>query len=41
MRGVLLRGATAADLQMQLSVLAAIGIVIFASAVFRFRRMIG
>lgn len=41
MRGVLLRGATAADLHVQLSVLAAIGIVIFASAVFRFRRMIG
>ena len=41
LRGVLLRGATAADLQVQLSVLAAIGLVIFASAVFRFRRMIG
>lgn len=41
LRGVLLRGATAADLQVQLSVLACIGLVIFASAVFRFRRMIG
>jgi ABC-2 type transport system permease protein len=41
LRGVLLRGATAADLQVQLSVLAGIGLVIFASAVFRFRRMIG
>ncbi|HET8932211.1 MAG TPA: ABC transporter permease [Polyangiales bacterium] len=41
LRGVLLRGATAADLQVQLSVLAVIGLVIFASAVFRFRRMIG
>jgi ABC-2 type transport system permease protein len=37
LRGVLLRGATAADLQVQLSVLAVIGLVIFASAVFRFR----
>ena len=41
MRGVLLRGASAADLQLQLIVLAAIGLVIFTSAVFRFRRMIG
>jgi len=41
MRGVLLRGASAADLQVQLTVLAAIGFVVFASAVFRFRRMIG
>jgi len=41
MRGVLLRGASAADLQVQLSVLAAIGCIVFASAVFRFRRMIG
>jgi ABC-2 type transport system permease protein len=41
MRGVLLRGASATDLQVQLTVLAAIGFVIFASAVFRFRRMIG
>jgi ABC-2 type transport system permease protein len=40
-RGVLLRGASATDLQVQLTVLAAIGLVIFASAVFRFRRMIG
>jgi ABC-2 type transport system permease protein len=41
MRGVLLRGATAADLHVQLLVLGGIGLVIFASAVFRFRRMIG
>lgn len=41
MRGVLLRGASAADMQLQLVLLATIGLVIFASAVFRFRRMIG
>jgi ABC-2 type transport system permease protein len=41
LRGVLLRGATASDLQVQLTVLGCIGLVIFASAVFRFRRMIG
>jgi ABC-2 type transport system permease protein len=41
LRAVLLRGAGVAELQVQLTVLACIGFVIFASAVFRFRRMIG
>lgn len=41
LRGVLLRGASVADMQLQLWVLGAIGLLIFSSAVSRFRRTIG
>lgn len=41
MRGVLLRGATAADLWLQLTALLAIGLAILAAATLRFHRRLG
>lgn len=41
LRGVLLRGAGADELRVQLAVLAAMGVFVFSFAAFRFRRSIG
>ena len=41
MRGVLLRGSTAADLWPQLAALLAIGLAILAAATLRFHRRLG